>query len=97
MTMFVCSSCNRTISGSRLVEREPMCRACREARTTAARRPPFTAVFFAPVLAASLAGMCLTHGLRSPFDGMSSIANFAFWVVGGMAVGLIVRVAVKSS
>jgi hypothetical protein len=41
--------------------------------------------------------MCLTHGLRSPFDGMSSIANFAFWVVGGMAVGLIVRVAVKSS
>lgn len=97
MTMFVCSSCKRTISGSRLVEREPMCRACRQTRTTAARRPPLTAVLFAPVLAASLAGLCLTHGLRSPFDGINGFANFAFWVVGGMAVGLVVRVTVKSS
>ena len=54
-------------------------------------RPPLTAVVFAPVLAATLAGLCLTHGLRSPFDGISSIANLAFWVVGGMAVGLLVR------
>jgi hypothetical protein len=97
MTMFVCSSCNCTISGSRLVEREPMCRACLDARATAARRPPLTAVIFAPVLAATLAGLCLTHGLRSPFDGINGFANLAFWVVGGMAVGLIVRVAVKSS
>ena len=37
--------------------------------------------------------MCLSQGFHSPFDGASAVANFAFWVVGGMAVGLVIRSA----
>ena len=36
MTTFLCSGCKRTISASGLIEREPMCRACRKARSATA-------------------------------------------------------------
>ena len=96
MTTFLCSSCKRSISGSGLIEREPMCRACRKARTASTRRPPIAAVILAPLCAAVLAAACLARGLHSPFDAANGVANFAFWVVGGMAVGLVIRIAVKS-
>jgi|HubBroStandDraft_6_1064221.scaffolds.fasta_scaffold312323_2 hypothetical protein len=93
MTTFVCSSCRRTISASSLIEREPMCRACRKARATPSRRPSNLALILAPLCAAGLAAVCLSQGFHSPFDGASAVANFAFWVVGGMAVGLVIRSA----
>jgi hypothetical protein len=97
MATFLCSSCNRSISASGLIEREPMCRACRKARTASTRRPPIAAVVFAPLCAAAITAACLLRGFHSPFDGSNGVANFAFWLVGGMAVGLVVRIAVKSA
>jgi hypothetical protein len=96
MTTFVCSSCERNISGSGLIEREPMCRACRAARTDSSRRPPNAAVILAPVAAAAITATCLAYDLHGPFGAANGLANFAFWVVAGMAVGLVVRFTVKS-
>ena len=97
MPTFLCSSCNRSISAPALIEREPMCRACRKARTASTRRPSIAAVIFAPLCAAALAAACLAHGLHAPFAETNGVANFAFWLVGGMAVGLVIRSAVKSA
>ena len=97
MTTFICSSCQRTISGSRLVEREPMCRACRSARAGASRRPPIAAVILAPLCAAIIAAICLLHGVHGPLGPTSGPANLAFWIVAGMAVGLVVRTALTRS
>jgi hypothetical protein len=96
MAQFVCSACHRTITASGLIEREPMCRVCRQARTATVRRPSKAAFIAAPLCAAGLTALCAVQGLHSPFDGLNAVANFAFWVVGGMAVGLVIRVAVKN-
>jgi len=72
-----------------------MCRACRAARTDSSRRPPTAAVILAPLAAAAIAAGCLAHGLHGPFGAANGLANFAFWVIAGMAVGLVVRLAVK--
>ena len=96
MTTFRCSSCERTISGSDLLEREPMCRACQAARTDTSRRPPIAAVIVAPVSAAAITAVCLAHGLHGPFGAANRLANFGFWVVAGMAIALVVRLAGKS-
>jgi hypothetical protein len=93
MAKFVCLACGRTISASSLLEREPMCRDCRLARRAARRRPSNSIVILAPLCAAGLAAACLVHDLHGPFDPANSVANFAFWVVGGMAVGLVIRSA----
>jgi hypothetical protein len=49
----------------------------------------------APLAAAAIAAGCLAHGLHGPFGAANGLANFAFWVIAGMAVGLVVRLAVK--
>jgi hypothetical protein len=97
MTTFFCSGCKRTISASGLIEREPMCRACRKARSAPARRPPTAAIILAPLCAAAIAAACLSQGLHSPFDPVNGMANFMFWVVSGMAVGLVIRIGMKES
>jgi hypothetical protein len=97
MTTFVCSSCERSISGSGFIEREPMCRACRAARTNSSRRPPNAAVILAPAAAAAIAAACLAYGLHGPFGAVHGVANFGFWVVAGMAVGLLVRITMKKA
>ncbi len=97
MATFTCSSCRQTISASALVEREPMCRACRSARAGASRRPPTAAVILAPLCAALIAAVCLIHGVRGPLGPTTNTANVAFWVVAGMAVGLVVRTAAARS
>lgn len=96
MTSFVCLSCNRTISASGLIEREPMCRSCRKARRAAARRPSNGTVILAPLCAAGIVAACLAHDLHGPFDPANSVANFVFWVAGGMAVGLVIRITAKA-
>jgi hypothetical protein len=95
MTTFRCSACERNISGFSLLERKPMCRACRAARTDSSGRPPIAAVILAPVSAAVIAASCLAHGLHGPFAATNALANFAFWVVAGMAIALVVRLVVK--
>ena len=59
-----------------------------------ARRPP-TAIVLSPLCAAAIAAVCLVRGCTVPSRPPTASANFAFWVVSGMAVGLVVRVAVK--
>jgi len=48
------------------------------------------------VAAAAITATCLAYGLHGPFGAANGLANFAFWVVAGMAVGLAVRFTVKS-
>jgi hypothetical protein len=96
MTTFRCASCECSISGSDLLEGEPMCPACRAARTDSSGRPPIAAVILAPVSAAAIAASCLARGLHGPFGATNALANFAFWVVAGMAIALVVRLVVKS-
>jgi len=74
-----------------------MCRACRAARTDSSRRPPTAAVVLAPVSAAAITATCLAYGLHGPFGAAHGLANFAFWVVAGMAVGLVVRITIKTA
>jgi hypothetical protein len=95
MTTFRCSKCACSISGSELLEGEPMCPACRAARTNSAGRPPIAAVILAPASAAAITASCLAHGLQGPFGATSGLANSAFWFVAGMAIALVVRLAVK--
>jgi len=95
MTTFRCSSCERTISGSDVLEREPMCGDCQAARTDASPRPPIALVILAPVSAAATTAVCLAHGLQGPFGAADRLANFGFWVVAGMAIALMVRLAGK--
>jgi hypothetical protein len=66
-------------------------------RRAARRRSTNSGLILAPLAAAGVAAACLVHDFRGPFDPAKSGLNFAFWVACGMAVGLVVRVAMKKT